>query len=491
MAIYHFHVTQVSRGKGQSAIAAAAYRAGERLQNKYYGEYADYTAKGGVIFTEIMAPDYVPELLLDRETLWNEVEAVEKHPKAQLAYSFDFVLMNEFSIEENVELARRFIKDNFIAKGMIADIAVHRPDKKEVDNPHVHVLCPIRPINDDGTWGEKQRREYLFDEEHKPVLDKNGHQKFNAVPTTDWGRPETLEAWRIAWADMVNSEFEKKGLADRIDNRSYEKQGILLIPQIHEGPNVRKMEAKGIRTEKGSLNRLIKEINQGILVLKEKLKDIVSAIAELSEELSEASVSKESYLSKCLQKYFNDRNAKAASFAYGKKKAEITNLKQLAELLVYLEKHNISTVPELEKYVLEMSGKLRKLGEMNRKKKSEVTKIKENLRYLNWYKEGIPVVDEIIKQKFNKGKERIKAENSDTLRRYHIAKRILTERGLIDNTNTQSMKQRLHMLEMETENDYGQYKELAKEVKLLRNICAISQKEQMNTRQKKREENSL
>lgn len=133
MAIYHFHVTQVSRGKGQSAIAAAAYRAGERLQNKYYGEYADYTAKGGVIYTEIMAPDYVPELLLDRETLWNEVEAVEKHPKAQLAYSFDFVLMNEFSIEENVELARRFIKDNFIAKGMIADIAVHRPDKKEVD----------------------------------------------------------------------------------------------------------------------------------------------------------------------------------------------------------------------------------------------------------------------------------------------------------------------------------------------------------------------
>ena len=128
---------------------------------------------------------------------------------------------------------------------------------------------------------------------------------------------------------------------------------------------------------------------------------------------------------------------------------------------------------------------------MNRKKKSEVTKIKENLRYLNWYKEGIPVVDEIIKQKFNKGKDRIKAENSDTLRRFHIAKRILTEMGLIDNTNTQSMKQRLHMLEMETENDYGQYKELAKEIKLLRNICAISQNEQMNTRQKKREENSL
>ena len=86
MAIYHFHVTQVSRGKGQSAIAAAAYRAGERLQDHYYGEYADYTAKGGVVYTEIIAPDYVPESFHDRETLWNAVEKVEKHPKAQLAY---------------------------------------------------------------------------------------------------------------------------------------------------------------------------------------------------------------------------------------------------------------------------------------------------------------------------------------------------------------------------------------------------------------------
>lgn len=87
MAIYHFHVTQVSRGKGQSAIAAAAYRAGERLQDHYYGEYADYTAKGGVVYTEIIAPDYVPESFHDRETLWNAVEKVEKHPKAQLAWN--------------------------------------------------------------------------------------------------------------------------------------------------------------------------------------------------------------------------------------------------------------------------------------------------------------------------------------------------------------------------------------------------------------------
>ncbi len=491
MAIYHFHVTQVSRGKGQSAIAAAAYRAGERLQDHYYGEYADYTAKGGVVYTEIIAPDYVSESFRDKETLWNEVERVEKHPKAQLAYSFDFALMNEFSMEENIILAKRFIKENFIAKGMIADMAVHKPDKKEIDNPHVHVLCPIRPMNTDGTWGEKQRREYLFDEDGKSVLDGRGHQKFNAVPTTDWGRPETLEAWRKAWADMVNEEFQKKGMLERIDHRSYEAQEIMLIPQIHEGPNVRKMEAKGIRTEKGSLNRLIKEINQGILLLKEKVKDIMDVISELSEEMHRNEKSTKSDLSQCLQKYFADRNETAESYNYGKNKARKTNLKKMAELLVYLEEHHISSIEELNKHVRDKKAEFGILGQVNRRKKADIARSKENLRYLNWYEEGIPVIGEIEKRKFNKAKERIKAENGDTLRRYHIAKRILTERELLGKMDKTTLQQKISSLETEAKENYAQYKSLARDIKQLQDICMFSKKTKEQKRQRTKEENSL
>lgn len=107
MGCYHFHLNQLSRGKGQSAIASAAYRAGTKLECTYYGEVSDYTRKGGVVLAEIHLPQQAPERFKDRETLWNEVEWIEGNKKAQLAHSFDIALMNEFSMEENIELRRR------------------------------------------------------------------------------------------------------------------------------------------------------------------------------------------------------------------------------------------------------------------------------------------------------------------------------------------------------------------------------------------------
>ena len=123
IALYHFHVTQIKRSAGQSAVAAAAYRSGEKLHSEYYGEDSDYTRKGGVICSEILLPSHAPSEYADRETLWNAVEKVERGKKAQLAYSFDIALQNEFSMEENIELARQFLLDNFVSRGMVVDFA--------------------------------------------------------------------------------------------------------------------------------------------------------------------------------------------------------------------------------------------------------------------------------------------------------------------------------------------------------------------------------
>ena len=109
IALYHFHVTQIKRSAGQSAVAAAAYRSGEKLHSEYYGEDSDYTRKGGVICSEILLPSYAPSSFSDRETLWNAVEKAERGKNAQLAYSFDIALQNEFSMEENIDLARQFL----------------------------------------------------------------------------------------------------------------------------------------------------------------------------------------------------------------------------------------------------------------------------------------------------------------------------------------------------------------------------------------------
>lgn len=213
MALYHFHVEQIKRSAGQSAIACAAYRAGEKLYSEYYGEINDYSHKGGVLHTEILLPPNAPPEYKDRQTLWNAAEKVEKNKKAQLAYNFDIALQNELTMDENITLAQRFVQEHFVAKGMIADLAVHKPDKENgISNPHFHVMTTMRPINPDGSWGNKQRREYVLDENGERKKDENGNYIFTAVHTTDWHEPETLDHWREAWCRMVNAEFERKGI---------------------------------------------------------------------------------------------------------------------------------------------------------------------------------------------------------------------------------------------------------------------------------------
>ena len=168
MALYHFSVRHVSRGKGQMVVASAAYISGQRIYDGYYNKIHDYTSKSGVVFTEILTPEYVPERMTDRETLWNEVEHVERNNKAQLAYSFDIALQNELTLEENIRLAKEFCQEQFVVCGMIVDLAVHEgksDNEEEPDNPHFHVLAPIRPFTEEGIWGNKQRREYILDED--------------------------------------------------------------------------------------------------------------------------------------------------------------------------------------------------------------------------------------------------------------------------------------------------------------------------------------
>ena len=342
MALFHLSVTQTKRSAGQSAIASAAYRAGERLYSEYYGEYSDYTRKGGVICSNILLPSHAPPEYADRQTLWNAVEKAERGKNAQLAYSFDIALQNEFSLEENIALARQFLLENFVSRGMVVDFAVHQPDREDggIPNPHFHVLCPIRPIEQNGKWGLKQRRVYELDEDGNRIRDANGKFVFNAVPTTDWGSPETLEHWREAWAEMCNAKFAEKGLDVRIDHRSYERQGVDLLPTIHEGATVRAMEKKGIRTEKGEFNRWIKATNAVIKDIRKKISLLFDWITEIKAELAKPQTPD---LVSLLNDYYTQRKAGAYS-----QKGKISNLKEMNETYNYLRANGIYTLEDLE-----------------------------------------------------------------------------------------------------------------------------------------------
>ena len=342
MALFHFTVTQTKRSKGQSAIASAAYRSGEKLYSEYYGEYSDYTRKGGVICSDILLPPHALKEYADRQTLWNAVEKAERGKNAQLAYSFEISLQNEFSLEENIALAREFLFREFVSRGMTVDVSFHEKECEDggTPNPHFHFLCPIRPMEQDGTWGIKQRREYVLDEEGNRIRDANGKYVFNAVPTTDWGSPETLEHWREAWAEMCNAKFAEKGLDVRIDHRSYERQGVDLLPTIHEGATVRAMEKKGIRTEKGEFNRWIKATNAVIKDIRKKISLLFDWITEIKAELAKPQTPD---LVSLLNDYYTQRKAGAYS-----QKGKISNLKEMNETYNYLRANGIYTLEDLE-----------------------------------------------------------------------------------------------------------------------------------------------
>ena len=443
IALYHFHVTQIKRSAGQSAIASAAYRSGEKLHSEYYGEDSDYTRKGGVICSEILLPSHAPPEYADRETLWNAVEKVEKSAKAQLAYSFDIALQNEFSIEENIDLARQFLLDNFVSRGMVVDFAIHSPDKEGggIQNPHFHVMCPIRPIEPDGRWGNKQRREYVLDEDGNRIRDEAGNYVFNAVPTTDWGSPKTLEVWRQTWAELCNAKFAEKGLDCRIDHRSYERLGVEQMPTQHEGPTVRAMEAKGIRTDKGDLNHWIRKTNAMLREAKQKIAALIDWLKEVKAELSKP---QPPTLVELLSVYYDNRNKGAYS-----SKARIANLKKLSEAVSFLETKHLYIADDLGAALHTIQGKIDTLKKSASGKQARIKELDELLRMADYYKAGKPVADKLKTIRFEKSRQKYKAEHDDTLRLFYMAERKLKRQVVDDKLPAAAWREEKARLETE------------------------------------------
>ena len=452
MALFHFTVDQMKRSEGQSAIASAAYRSGERLYSEYYGEYSDYTRKGGVICSDILLPSHAPPEFADRQTLWNAVELVERGKKAQLAYSFEIALQNEFTIEENIALARQFLLDNFVSRGMTVDVAFHEKETEDggIPNPHFHFLCPMRPMNPDGTWGFKQRRVYRLDENGNRIRDQNGKFLFDAVPTTDWGSPETLEHWRKAWADVCNAKFEEKGLDVRIDHRSYLRQGVDLLPTAHEGATVRAMEKKGIRTEKGEFNRWIKATNAVIRDIRKKIALLSDWIKEIKAELAKPQTPDLVFL---LRAYYSKRSAGAYS-----QKGKISNLKEMNETFNYLRANGIYSLEDLERRVSEHSAATESLKKTLDEQTARMKAIKQLYDSSAAFQSLKPVYDGLQKIKFEKPRAKYKAEHEAELKQFYAARRKLTGEFPDGKVDMKKLTEEYDELEQAHNTTYGEFK---------------------------------
>ena len=348
IAIYHWNIGIVSRGKSKSAVAAAAYRSGEKLTNEWDGMTHDYTRKGGVAHTEIMLPPHAPPSFSDRSTLWNSVELYEKAGNAQLAREIDAALPIELSREEQIRLVREYCSSQFVSKGMCADFNIHDTGG---GNPHAHILLTMRPMDERGKWLPKSKKEYVLDENGERVKLPSGRYKTRKVDLVDWNNQENAEVWRKAWADLTNDFLERNGSPERIDHRSNAERGIDELPTVHMGVAACQMEKKGITTEKGELNRairksnrLIKEIRAQVGKLKEWIADLFKAWETAPEQPPQAPG-----LADLLMKYLSVQREKSRKYSQSWQRQHAADeLKTVAAAVNYLSEHGISTLDELD-----------------------------------------------------------------------------------------------------------------------------------------------
>lgn len=276
MAIYHMSIKNISRGKGKTAIAAAAYRAGTILTDNETGITHNYAKKSEVIYTEIILPEHAPAEYATREIIWNEVQKIETQDRARLAREWEVALPNELDLDQSKTIVQDFAK-SLAAEGMCIDVAIHWKD----GNHHAHILGTTRPIDKDGKWAPKERKGYKLDAEGNkiPVIDtKTGKQKIGArgrkmwqretVQANNWNKREKIEEWRKRWADCCNKYLARE---KQLDHRSYERQGLMQLPTVHEGYAARLMEQRGSASDRCRLNRDIRLYNY-ITLLHQKLK---------------------------------------------------------------------------------------------------------------------------------------------------------------------------------------------------------------------------
>lgn len=245
MAIYHLSIKVISRNTGRSSVGASAYRAGEKIKNEYDGVIHNYSKRKDVIYKKILLPQNAPTEYKKREVLWNEVEKAEKRINSRTAREIEVALPIELNEKEQIKLIENYVKNNFVNNGMCADICIHSKE----NNPHAHIMLTTREVT------------------------KNGF----TIKNRTWDKKENIEVWRKNWADEINTFLRENNINEKVDHRSFERQGIEKLATKHLGSYQNRLKKQGILTDKQAYNKhinmknaKIKEINKKINYLQNK-----------------------------------------------------------------------------------------------------------------------------------------------------------------------------------------------------------------------------
>ena len=476
---FHFSVNIISRGKGKSAVASAAYISGEKIKNEWDGVTHDYTRKQGVISKEIFLPDHAPKEYKDRKTLWNSVELFEKNSNAQLARNFIISLPKELSIEENKKMIEEYIQTNFVKEGMIVDLAIHDESREGNQNIHAHIMTIVRPINEDGTWGQKSKKEYILDEKGEKILNKNGKPKTRKVELTTWNDKVNVEKWRENFSDLCNKYLERAGAEKRVDHRNFKRQGIKQIPTIHLGASASAMERKGIRTEKGDINREIKKQNELLKNIGNEIKKITSWLVGFKDKLKESykeykdqskkQIENESGLFN-LYEYLSfyqemQENNRAELSFYGKRNKAIYNLKRYASGINYLRENKIKTISDLQGHINTLRSKNSEIYKTIKENSQKIEDLNKCLAYAKTVRKTKATYQEyeskkIFKESFYKNNQK---EIDQHIRARNLIEKISGKKNLREKEwlgEIKNLEDEISKLNTESEKIRERYKEI-------------------------------
>jgi len=364
----------------------------------------------------ILLPPNAPPAYADRQTLWNAVEKAEGQWNSQLARGIIVALPRELPKIEYEQLIRDYCREQFVSRGMVADFAIH--DKGD-GNPHAHILLTMRALDENGKWLPKARKVYDLNELGERIVLPGGSFKSHKVDTVDWNDKKYAEVWRTEWANTVNRYFEKNRIPERLDLRSFERQGKNDLPTVHLGAAVAHMEQKGIATEIGDYNRQVKEHNSRRGSLKRQfaeltawLKNVIEKIAALTEKETQPPT-----IMDFVNTYFDLRKDQRFDWnRYAQQKGTVVDLKQRARIFNWMQETGIRTLEDFNS-MLSIIDKVKD----NEKK---IRHLETGIRYLDTAERLKPIADK-SKTGFKLVREKYAETHRDELAEYNKAIRYL------------------------------------------------------------------
>jgi prefoldin subunit 5 len=478
MPVPHLNIRIVQRSKGSSAVAGAAYQAGEKLFSEYDQKSKDHRRKQPeVVYTEILLPANAPPEYADRATLWNSAEEVEKQWNAQLARRFVLALPREVPLEKCPQMLKEYCEEQFVSKGMCCDFAIHDPDPPG-HNPHCHIMLTMRAIDENGKWMPKSRKVYDIDENGERIRLPSGRWKSHKEDTVDWNEQYHAEEWRHGWEIVQNRYLEMSGSPERVDMRSYERQGLDIVPTVHMGAAVCALERKGVETNIGNLNRDIQAANRMMNAVRRTIKNLRSWIAEILEATKAAFAETEAdkkntspTLTALLSSYLNLRKAERSEWSrYGQQKGTVDDLKTVSQAMNYLQNHELFTLEDLDVALQGVNEKAKTISAAMKKAEKRMQVITGIQRAVADCKTHKAVHDKYLKIGWKTRQAAFAESHRDELDSFNKAFRYLKKQGVDLNVNLDALQTEYDDLKSSHAELAGQLAAVREELKPMKDI---------------------